>query len=59
MGLWERGRERDRMQAGWAGCEEKKKKDFSFVISNFKNKIRYAPYVSLRSQISHIAINKG
>ena len=29
------------------------------VASSFKNKIRYAPYVSLESQISHIAINKG
>ena len=25
----------------------------------FKNKIRYTPYVSLESQISHIATNKG
>ena len=29
------------------------------VIPDFKDKIRYAPYVSLRSQISHIATNKG
>jgi len=29
------------------------------VIPDFKNKTRYAPYVSLRSQISHIATNKG
>ena len=29
------------------------------VAPSFKNKTRYAPYVSLGSQISHIAINKG
>ena len=29
------------------------------VAPGFKNKTRYAPYVSLRSQISHIATNKG
>ena len=29
------------------------------VIPDFNNKIRYAPYVSLRGQISHIATNKG
>jgi len=29
------------------------------VIPNFKDKIRYTPYVSFRSQISHIATNKG
>jgi len=29
------------------------------VIPDFKNKIIYAPYVSLRSQSSHIATNKG
>ena len=29
------------------------------VASGFKNKIRYTPYVSLGSQISHIATNKG
>jgi len=29
------------------------------VIPDFKDKTRYAPYVSLRSQISHIATNKG
>ena len=29
------------------------------VATGFKNKTRYAPYVSLGSQISHIAINKG
>ena len=29
------------------------------VASGFKNKTRYAPYVSLGSKISHIAINKG
>jgi len=29
------------------------------VIPDFKDKIRYAPYVSFRSQISHIATNKG
>ena len=29
------------------------------VAPSFKNKNRYAPYVSLGSQISHIAINKG
>jgi len=29
------------------------------VILDFKDKTRYAPYVSLRSQISHIATNKG
>jgi len=29
------------------------------VIPDFKNKIRYAPYVSFRSQTSHIATNKG
>jgi len=28
------------------------------VIPDFKDKIRYAPYVSFRSQISHIATNK-
>ena len=30
-----------------------------YVAPGFKNKTRYAPYVSLGSQISHIAINKG
>jgi len=29
------------------------------VAPGFKNKTRYAPYVSLGSQISHIAKNKG
>ena len=29
------------------------------VIPDFKDKTRYAPYVSFRSQISHIATNKG
>ena len=29
------------------------------VASGFKNKTRYTPYVSLGSQISHIATNKG
>ena len=29
------------------------------VAPGFKNKTRYAPYVSPGSQISHIAINKG
>jgi len=29
------------------------------VIPDFKDKTRYAPYVSLRNQISHIATNKG
>jgi hypothetical protein len=29
------------------------------VIPDFKDKTRYTPYVSLRSQISHIAINEG
>ena len=29
------------------------------VAPNFKNKIRYTPYVSLGSQISYIATNKG
>ena len=29
------------------------------VAPGFKNKTRYAPYVSLGSQISHIATNKG
>jgi len=33
--------------------------DRAGVIPDFKNKTRYAPYVSLRSQISHIATNKG
>jgi hypothetical protein len=28
------------------------------VIPDFKDKIRYTPYVSFRSQISHIATNK-
>ena len=28
------------------------------VAPGFKNKTRYAPYVSLESQFSHIAINK-
>ena len=31
----------------------------SFVAPDFKNKIRYTPYVSSGSQISHIATNKG
>ena len=30
-----------------------------YVAPGFKNKTRYTPYVSLGSQISHIAINKG
>ena len=30
-----------------------------FVAPGFKNKIRYTPYVSPESQISHIATNKG
>ena len=29
------------------------------VIPDFKDKTRYAPYVSFKSQISHIATNKG
>ena len=29
------------------------------VAPGFKNKTRYAPYVSPESQISHIATNKG
>ena len=29
------------------------------IAPGFKNKTRYTPYVSLGSQISHIAINKG
>ena len=29
------------------------------VAPGFKNKTRYAPYVSPGSQISHITINKG
>jgi len=29
------------------------------VIPDFKDKTRYAPYVSFRGQISHIATNKG
>ena len=29
------------------------------VAPDFKNKTRYAPYVSPESQISHIATNKG
>ena len=29
------------------------------VAPGFKNKTRYTPYVSLGSQISHIATNKG
>ena len=32
---------------------------FASVASGFKSKIRYTPYVSPRSQISHIATNKG
>ena len=31
----------------------------SVVAPGFKNKTRYAPYVSLESQLSHIATNKG
>ena len=31
----------------------------SVVAPDFKNKIRYTPYVSPGSQFSHIAINKG
>ena len=34
-------------------------KHMFIVAPGFKNKIRYAPYVSLESQISHIATNKG
>jgi hypothetical protein len=30
-----------------------------YVAPGFKDKTRYTPYVSLGSQISHIAINKG
>ena len=30
-----------------------------FVISDFKDKTRYAPYASFKRQISHIATNKG
>jgi len=29
------------------------------VIPDFKDKTRYAPYVSFRSQISHTPTNKG
>ena len=29
------------------------------VAPGFKNKTRYTPYMSLESQISHIATNKG
>ena len=29
------------------------------IAPDFKNKTRYTPYVSLGSQISHIATNKG
>ena len=32
---------------------------YHFVPPSFKNKIRYAPYVSPGSQISHIGTNKG
>ena len=34
-------------------------KSLDNVAPGFKNKTRYAPYVSLGSQISHIATNKG
>ena len=37
----------------------REKIECSSVAPNFKNKIRYAPYVSPESQISHIATNKG
>ena len=30
-----------------------------FIAPGFKNKTRYTPYMSLGSQISHIATNKG
>ena len=32
---------------------------YLYVAPGFKNKTRYAPYVSLGSQISHIATDKG
>ena len=35
------------------------KNQVMIVAPNFKNKTRYAPYVSLGSQISHIATNMG
>ena len=33
--------------------------DEEIVAPGFKNKTRYTPYVSLGSQVSHIATNKG
>ena len=34
-------------------------REMEAVIPDFKDKTRYAPYVSFRSQTSHIATNKG
>ena len=36
-----------------------KRLDWVAVAPGFKNKTKYTPYMSLESQISHIAINKG
>jgi len=42
---------------GLVACEPRAQR--WHVIPDFKDTTRYAPYVSLRSQISHIATNKG
>jgi len=39
--------------------EEQSCQGKGIVIPDFKDKTRYAPYVSFRSQISHILTNKG
>ena len=43
---------------GWARPKERRGRRGG-VTSDFKNKIRYAPYMSFRRQASHIATNKG
>jgi len=50
-------------QGDWGSLHSKFFLDFypicQIVIPDFKDKTRYAPYVSFRDQISHIATNKG
>jgi hypothetical protein len=37
----------------------KHQNSWNFVVPGFKNKTRYTPYVSLESQITYMATNKG
>jgi len=48
-----------RRSGGGSLCNLSESKVRESVIADFKDKTRYAPYVSHRSQISYIATNKG